>query len=170
MEPIRARQSREEVADFNAALQAVPLRSIPKDRYETIALDVLNSKHHCCILDYTDPTEAPKHPLFGKHFVVDAKIMYFPTDFDARDEEHIWLEMQDTVDHKTAWHLDADFESLNREERSIIRSQCKVPYTLDGCVGQFFGVIGRIQRGKLKVLGLQIEYMKLSPREPNKLS
>lgn len=148
MEPIRARQSREEVADFNAALQAVPLRSIPKDRYETIALDVLNSKHHCCILDYTDPTEAPKHPLFGKHFVVDAKIMYFPTDFDARDEEHIWLEMQDTVDRKTTWHLDADFESLNREERSIIRSQCKVPYTLDGCVGQFFGVIGRIQKTK----------------------
>lgn len=170
MEPIRARQHREEGADFNAALQAVPLRSIPKDRYETISLEVLNSKHHCCMLDYTDATEAPKHPLFGKHFIVDANIMYFPTDFDTRDTEHIGLEMQDAVHEKNTWHLDADFESLSREERAFIRSQCKVPYTPDGCAGQFFGVIGRIERGNLEVLGLQIEYLMLSPRDLKKSS
>lgn len=162
MEPIRARQHREEGADFNAALQA--------DRYETISLEVLNLKHHCCMLDYTDATEAPEHPLFGKHFVVDAHIMYFPTDFDARDTEHIGLEMQDAVDHKNTWHLDADFESLSREERAFIRSQCKVPYTPYGCAGQFFGVIGRIERGNLEVLGLQIEYLMLRPRDLKKSS
>jgi len=166
MEPIWAQEEREEIAVFNAALRALPARSIPKDRYEPISLEVLNSKYKCCFLEFTDATESPKHALFGKRFVVQGMIVYFPTDLKEQQEDHIWLQMQDAVDEKNTWHLDADVESLKRQERTFIKSQCKVPFTFDGCPGQFFGVIERVQHGELEVLGLQIEYMTLSPREP----
>jgi hypothetical protein len=140
MGPIRAQREQEQVAAFNAALQALPSRSIPKGRYETVSLEVLK-KNKCCLGDYTDAIEAPKHPLFGKRFVVQGRIAYFPTDLEEKTEEHQWLELRDSTNQKDTWQLEVDLESLSRAERSLIRAHC----AFADCVGEFFGVIGRVE-------------------------
>lgn len=171
MGPIRAQREREQVDAFNAALRALPSRSIPKDRYETVSLEVLK-KNKCCLLDYTNAIEAPKHPLFGKRFVVQGSIVYFPTDLEEKREEHQWLELRDATNQKDTWQLEADLGSLSREERALIRANC----AFNHCTGEFLGVIGRIEKaGELEAhglqsRGLQIEYMELSPRELKKTS
>jgi hypothetical protein len=172
MGPIRAQHEREQVAAFNAALRALPSRSIPKDRYETVSLEVLK-KNKCCLNDYTDAIEAPKHPLFGKRFVVQGRIVYFPRDLEEKMEEHQWLELRDATNQEDTWQLEVDLESLSRAERSLIRANCAFAH----CVGEFYGVIGQVEKGgALEVLhglqarGLQIEYMELSPWELKKAS
>jgi len=161
MEPIRARQ----VAAFNADLRALPSRNIPKERYETVSLEILK-KHNCCFGDFTDAIEAPKHPLFVKRFVVQGRIVYHPTDFEEKMNEHQWLELRDATNQKDTL-LEADLESLSREERALIRASC----AFNDCIGEFIGVIGRlVKAGGLEFLGLQIEYMELSPREVKKAS
>ena len=171
MGPIRAQREQEQVEAFNAALRALPSRSIPKDRYETVSLEVLK-KNKCCLLDYTNAIEAPKHPLFGKRFVVQGSIVYFPTDLEEKREEHQWLELRDATNQKDTWQLEADLGSLSREERALIRANC----AFNHCTGEFLGVIGRIEKaGELEAhglqsRGLQIEYMELSPRELKKTS
>lgn len=169
MKPIRVQREREEDTAFNTALLTLPSRSIPKDRYETVSLEVLK-KNKCCFLDYTTAIEAPKHPLFGKRFVVHGRIIYFPTDLEEKGVEHQWLELRDATNQKDTWQLEADLGSLRREERALIRANCAFAH----CVGEFFGVIDRLEKsGELEAhglqsLGLQIEYMELSPREIKK--
>ena len=166
MGPIRVQRGREKAAAFNAALLGLPSRSIPKDRYETVSLEVLK-KNKCCFLDFTNAIEAPKHPLFGKRFVAQGRIVYFLADLEEKTGEHQWLELRDATNQKDAWQLEADLESLSRAERALIRAKC----AFDHCVAEFFGVIGPLEKGRgLEVLGLQIEYMELSPREAKKAS
>jgi len=147
--PIRARQEREEVAAFNAALHALPLRTIPKDRYEAISLEVLNAQHKCCFLEYTNAIEAPKHALFGKRFRMRGKLTYHPIDYDDKMEEYLSLETKDATNALNTWYLDVDAESLSREEREFIRAHCKFLFAFDECIGEFFGAIGRIERGEI---------------------
>lgn len=133
MEPTWAQKEREEMAAFNAALQALPARTIPRNRYESTSLGLLNSKYECCFSAFTDATEALKHPLYGKRLHVQGKII----SSKERGESEFWVEAQDTADEKNVWHLDVDIESLTRQERSFIKSQCNVPLTLEGCAGKF---------------------------------
>lgn len=169
MGPIMAQQEREEVAAFNAGLQTLPSRIIPKDRYEAISLEDLKSKHKCCFLDFTDATKAPKHPLFGKRYRIKGRISFSPTDFESKMVESLSLEVQDHANRENIW-LDVDIESLSREERALIRAQCKAVSLFDDCAGEFFGVIGRVKSGDLEVIGLQIEYLEMIPRETKKAS
>ncbi len=164
MEPITARHEREEVLVFNTSLRALPSRSIPKERYEIVSLEVLK-KYKCCFGDFTDAVEAPRHPLFGKRLVVQGRIVYLPTDYENKNDEHQWLELQDSTKQEFTWQLEADLESLSREERAYIRANCAI----DDCTGKFYGVIGRLLKARgLEVLGLQIEHIELSPRELKK--
>jgi hypothetical protein len=166
MEPIRARREGEEAAAYNKAIQALPSRTIPKDRYESISLEVLK-KNKCCIGEFTDAIEAPKHTLYGKRLSVKGRMVYFPPDYENKSDEHQWLELQDTTSQKDAWQLEADIESLSREERAHIRANCH----FDDCSGKFYGVIGRLVKTRgLEVLGLQVEHIELSPREAKKPS
>lgn len=158
-------EERQEVGLFNTELKALPTRTLPKDRYEPISLEVLNSTYKCCFLEFVDEAEVRKHALYGKRLVMQGMLLYRPTDFENREEETSWLELQNTNDDKNMWHVDADL-ALDREERAFIKSHCKVPLTLDGCAGQFYGVIGRIAHYRgLEVLGLHIEYMTAYPRK-----
>lgn len=172
MEPVRMRQEGEEAATYNAALQALPSRTIPKDRYEAVSLDVLK-KNKCCLLDYTNAGEVSKHPLFGKQFVVQGRIVYFPANLEEKTGERQWLELWDATNQKYAWQLEVDLGSLSRAERALIRAKCAFAH----CDGEFFGVIGPLEKaGELEAhglqsRGLQIEYyMELSPREPKNAS
>jgi hypothetical protein len=171
MGPVLAQHDREQVAAFNAALRALPSRSIPKDRYETVSLDVLK-KNKCCLLDYTNAVEVSNHPLFGKQFVVQGRIVYFPANLEEKTVERQWLELWDATNQKYTWQLEVDLGSLSRAERALIRAKCAFAH----CDGEFFGVIGPLEKaGELEAhglqsRGLQIEYMKLSPMEPKNAS
>lgn len=158
MEPIRARQEREEIAVFNATLHALPSRIVPKDRYESISLEKLNKEHSG--LDLIEESKMAQHVLFGKRFRVRGEIRYHPTDYENKLEDHLSL-----MD-ETNGYLNVDTESLSREERAFVRNQCN----FDACQGEFFGVMGVARRDQVQSLGLQIEYMKISPRELKKSS
>jgi hypothetical protein len=147
MESITARYEGERLA-----------RSLSKDRYEAVSLDVLRESG-CCFSHFTDATDAPKHPLFGKRLMMAGHIVYIPINHEEKKDAHQWLEVRDAT-HLTPGQVDADIESLNREERAHIRAHC----TGAACTGKFYGVIGRIEEARgLEVLGLHIEHMELNP-------
>lgn len=170
MEPIRARQAHKEAEVFNAAVNALPSSTVQESKYQRISIEELNNRHQCCFLTFTDARGATEHPLFGKRYSVFGKIRYHEKDSEGKPNDSISIEASDNRDRLNTWHLDADIESLDREERTLIRSHCVFLYTFDDCTDEFFGVIGRIERGAVEVLGLQVEHMRLMPRRPNKPS
>jgi hypothetical protein len=132
-------------------------RSLFKGRYERVSLDVLR-EGECCFAHFTDATDAPKHPLYGKRLMLEGHIVYIPLNHERRENAHQWLDVRDAT-HVTTGQVDADIESLSREERAHIRANCAGI----ACNGRFYGVIERIEAGEgPEVLGLQIEYMELS--------
>ena len=159
---IKQMRQTEKAAAFNTAARALMPRPILKSNYEAMSLEVLNVEHHCCSLDYTSKPEAPKNPLFGKRLRVRGELRYHPTDFKNGTESFLSLEKE--ADQNTHGYLDVDIESLGREERAFIRANC-----LEDCLGEFFGTLGRIEKGRREILGLQIEHMDLS-EEPVKPS
>jgi len=166
MEPIRARQEREEIAKFNAALDALPLRTIVKDQYESTTLEKLNKEHRD--LDFIEESKMSKHPLFGKRFRVKGEVTYHPTDSENQFSERVALESSDSTDKNNMWSINADLETLNRAERAFVKNECR--FLFEPCHGEFFGVIGPTQWGEVQYLGLQIEYMELSRRGAKKSS
>jgi hypothetical protein len=165
MEPISKQEEREGIAVFNAALSALPTHTIPKDRYDHISLEKLNKEYSG--LESVEESEMPKHPLFGKRFRVQGRIGYHPTDFKELMAEHVSFEAEDASDSRNTWSVEADLESLKREERAFIKNHCE--YLFDGCHGQIFGVMGPVQRGQLQSLGLRIEYLDISQRGPKRM-
>lgn len=161
-----ARQERKEIAEFNAALQSLPSRNIPENRYKGISPETLNKEQSG--LGSSEESKTPTHRLFGKRFRVKGVVGYHPINFKNELPERVSLESWDANDPKNTWGLEADLESLGREERAFIRNQCEY-LSLNSCPGEFFGVIGIIRRGEfLESLGMQIEYIELSPREVKK--
>lgn len=158
MEPISAQRDREEVAAFNEVLHALPSRTAPKEMYETISLEKLNKEDSDS--DVIKESQIPLHPLFGKRFRVHGEIHYHPTDRENKMEGYISLE------DETNGFFDVDIESLSREERAFIETECE----FDGCRGEFFGVMGVIHRDRLESLGLRIEYVQIDQRDLKKSS
>jgi hypothetical protein len=152
---MKQRRQAHKASAFNTAAKALMPRPILESNYEAMSLEVLNAEHHCCSLAYTSHSEAPKHPLFGKRLRVRGELRYHPTDFKTRTESFLSLEKE--PDQNTPGYLDVDIESLGREARAFIRANCS-----DDCLGEFFGTIGPIEKGRQEILGLQIERMELS--------
>lgn len=163
MEPIWARQEREEIAAFNAALHALPSLTIPKERYEMTSLIELSKELDR--LEMTDVSKWSKHPLFGKRFRMDAEVQFHPTDFESKLLEHTTLSKSDAT---STWQVEADTESLSREERTFVKDQCEPLF--EACHGEIYGLIGIITRDHMPALGIQIEHMEITPREPKKSS
>lgn len=161
MEPIRARREREDIAAFNASLHALPSRTIPKDRYDALSLIELSKELDHLYLN--EESKWSKHPLFGKRLRMDAKVQFHPTNFEDKLSEHTTLRKDDA---KTTWQIEADTESLSREERAFIKDQCE--YLLEACHAEIYGLIGVVTRDQLPSPGVQIEYMEISPRDPKK--
>lgn len=164
MEPIRSQREKNEMQEFYRALKALPERTIPKDRYETVSLEKLNKEHGD--LDLLEESKMSKHALFGKRFKVEGRIVYHPTDFEAKLDQRFFLEKKDASDHMNTWSVAADLESLGREERAFIKTHCE--YLLDDCQGEFWGTIGPIEGDGFRSLGLQIEYMEIILRDAKK--
>lgn len=157
---MKQKRQAQKAAAFNTATKTLMPRAILKSTYEAISLDVLNVEHRCCSIDYASNPEVPQHPLFGKRLRIRGELRYHPTNFNSRTES--FLSVAKELDQSTPGYLDVDIESLGREERAFIRANCA-----EGCLGEFFGTIGRIERGGQEILGLQIEHMELS-EEPVK--
>lgn len=162
MLPIRERTEREEVESFNTALRALPSPSISISTYEKVSIEELNKKYEG--YDLIEESEIPKHPLFQKRLRIEATVAYHPANNDAQyaSFERITLEHEDRDDANNTWTLNADINSLNREERFFVREHCA--YLFEACQGEFFGVIDSVHIGQLQYLGLRIEYFKLRPR------
>lgn len=165
MLPVRERAEREEVESFNAALGALPSYSSSLHTYEKVAIEDLSKKYD--ELDLIEESEIPKHPLFQKHLRIEGTISYKPGNKDSQYDspERITLEYEDRNDENNTWTLNADIESLKREERFFVREHCASLF--EACQGEFFGVIDSVHIGQLQYLGLRIEYLKIRPREPN---
>lgn len=165
MAPIWAKEEREEVAIFNAALRALSARTIPRDRYEQSSLEDLNKLYPD--LDSVEQSQMSKHPLFGKRFRVQGIVGYHSIDFKNEHPEGVYFYAEDASDPNNHWDMAVDIESLGRDERAFIKNQCRL---IDECSGEVFGVIGVIGEGEfLQSLGMQIEYMEISPRQPQKV-
>ncbi len=165
MEPIWANQDREEIAEFNAALRSLPARTIPEAQYQTISLKELDNELEK--LEMIEDSKWSKHPLFRKRFRVEGEIEFHPTNFESKLAEHITLGMTEVLNGSTDfWQIEANAESLSKQERAFIKNQCIS--ILEFCRSEVFGVIGVPTRDQVASPGLQIEYMKISPREPKK--
>ena len=117
MEPIRVRQEQEFTALFNTAVSLLQTRKIPKDQYVDVSFMQLSSD-----VDQLHQLEESKwlqHPLFGKHIRIKAWIKFSPIDLEESrlfESTRLWIEDSAPVD--------ADIESLSREERAFIKNQC----------------------------------------------
>jgi hypothetical protein len=163
MEPITAQRERLEIAEFNKTLKSLPTRSFNKDQYETTSLVELSK-----VLDRLtlgEETRWNEHHPFGRRLKVHGELRFHATDFENKLAEHTTLSQEDL---QTSWQIEADLESLTREERGFVRTMCG--FLSDPCVGEFFGLIEIVTRDKLPTPGLQIEYMEIKPRKQKESS
>jgi hypothetical protein len=126
----------------------------------------LNTVYHCCFLNFVDDIEKIKNnALYGKRFVVEGKINFWPRDKESKDSyEHFSVDLQDSTDIKNTWRLDVDVESLSREPRRFVKENCDAYF--GHCQGRAFGVIGILEKENsysISTLGMRIEHIEFLP-------
>ena len=148
----------DQVPKFNA----LPLEREEDRRYVEMTIEEMNRQHHCCSLKFINDSEAKNHALYGKRFVVEGVLKWWPRDQGA--DERFSLEERDRSDAKNTWVIDADIESLPRNQRNFLRSNCNAFFS--ECKARAFGIIGVLDRRiseETGILGMQIERVQLLP-------